>query len=145
MLLLVDVAAFSPAEVAGLLDNRRSPAGAKPAPAGTFGHCQCPARPGTASSAPPDLDSETLRRYLAALESADANQLAELLRADVTYENAAHRRLVQRARGRPSTTTTAASSAARARAVLTSANGYPAVAMYTSDDGRCFRALRAST
>jgi RNA polymerase sigma-70 factor (ECF subfamily) len=89
--------------------------------------------------APPDLDSETLRRYLAALESGDANQLAELLRADVTYEmppiagwfngRAAvldhhNRRVFPRPHmARP-----------------TSANGYPALAMYTSDDGRCFRA-----
>jgi RNA polymerase sigma-70 factor (ECF subfamily) len=137
VLLLVDVAAFSPAEVAGLLDISVT----------AVRSLLQRARSAIASAlpdqdrvvAPPDLDSETLRRYLAALESGDANQLAALLRADVTYEmppiagwfsgRAAvldhHRRRVF---SRPHA------------AVLTSANGYPALAMYTSDDGRSFRA-----
>ncbi len=137
VLLLVDVAAFSPAEVAGLLDISVT----------AVRSLLQRARSAIASAlpdqdrvvAPPDLDSETLRRYLAALESGDANQLAALLRADVTYEMPpmagwfSGRAAVldhhsRRVFSRPHA------------AVLTSANGYPALAMYTSDDARSFRA-----
>ena len=137
VLLLVDVAAFSPAEVAGLLNVSVT----------AVRSLLQRARSAVASAlpdqdrvvAPPDLDTETLRRYLAALESGDANELAELLRADVTYEMPpiagwfSGRAAVldhhsRRVFSRPRT------------AVLTSANGYPALAMYTSDDGRRFNA-----
>jgi RNA polymerase sigma-70 factor (ECF subfamily) len=136
-LLLVDVAAFSPAEVAGLLDVSVTAVRSLLQRARSAIATALPDQDSVV--APPDLDSETLRRYLAALESGDANQLAELLRADVTYEmppiagwfsgRAAvldhhNRRVFTR----------------RRTALLTSANGYPALGMYTSDDGRCFRA-----
>ena len=137
VLLLVDVAAFSPAEVAGLLDVsvtavRSLLQRARSAIAGAL-----PDQDRVVVS--PGLDTELLRRYLAALESGDANQLADLLRADVTYEMppiarwfSGHAAVLdhhnRRVFTRPRT------------ALLTSANGYPALAMYTSDDGRSFRA-----
>ena len=137
VLLLVDVAAFSPAEVAGLLDVsvtavRSLLQRARSAIAGAL-----PDQDRVVVS--PDLDTEVLSRYLAALESGDANQLAGLLRADVTYEMPPVARWFsgraavldhhnRRVFTRPRT------------ALLTSANGYPALAMYTSDDRGPFRA-----
>jgi RNA polymerase sigma-70 factor, ECF subfamily len=137
VLLLVDVAAFSPAEVADLLDVsvtavRSLLQRARSAIAGAL-----PDQDRVVVS--PGLDTELLRRYLAALESGDANQLAGLLRADVTYEMppiarwfSGHAAVLdhhnRRVFTRPRT------------ALLTSANGYPALAMYTSDDGCSFRA-----
>jgi RNA polymerase sigma-70 factor, ECF subfamily len=87
----------------------------------------------------PDLDAEVLRRYLAAFEAGDVNQLADLLRADVTYEMPP---IAHWFSGR------AAVLDHHSRRVftlprtgrLTSANGYPALAMYTSDVGGSFRA-----
>jgi RNA polymerase sigma-70 factor (ECF subfamily) len=137
VLLLVDVAAFSPAEVADLLDVsvtavRSLLQRARSAIAGAL-----PDQDRVVVS--PGLDTELLRRYLAALESGDANQLADLLRADVTYEMppiarwfSGHAAVLEHHNRRVFTRPRAA--------LLTSANGYPALAMYTSDDGCSFRA-----
>ncbi|MGH3208474.1 MAG: RNA polymerase subunit sigma-70 [Trebonia sp.] len=136
VLLLVDVAAFSPAEVAGLLDISVTAVRSLLQRARSAIASALPDQDRVVTS--PDLDSETLRRYLAVLESGDASQLAELLRADVTYEMppiagwfsgraAVLDHHARRVFSRPRT------------ALLTSANGYPALAMYHSDDGR-FRA-----
>jgi RNA polymerase sigma-70 factor, ECF subfamily len=137
VLLLVEVAAFSPAEVAGILDVSVT----------AVRSLLQRARLAIASAlpdqdrvvAPPDLDTELLRRYLAAFESGDTNALADLLRADVRYEMPPIARWFsgraavldhheRRAFTRPH------------KALPTSANGYPALAMYTGDDGGSFRA-----
>ena len=137
VLLLVDVAAFSPAEVADLLNVSVT----------AVRSLLQRARSAIASALPdqdrvvvsPDLDAETLRRYLAAFESGDASQLADLLRADVTYEMPPIARWFS---GRPAVLDHHRRRVfSRARAgLLTSANGYPALAMYTSDDGGSFHA-----
>jgi RNA polymerase sigma-70 factor (ECF subfamily) len=132
VLLLVEVAAFSPAEVAGILDVSVT----------AVRSLLQRARLAIASAlpdqdrvvAPPDLDTELLRRYLAAFESGDTNGLADLLRADVRYEMPPIARWFsgraavldhheRRAFTRPH------------KALPTSANGYPALAVYTGDDG----------
>jgi RNA polymerase sigma-70 factor (ECF subfamily) len=76
-----------------------------------------------------DLDSELLRRYLHAFETADTAALAQLLRSDVEYEmppiptwylgrHAVLDHHTRRVFGTPR------------RAITTSANGYPALATY---------------
>ncbi len=135
-LLLVDVATFSPAEAAGLLGISVTAV------------CSLLQRARLAIAialpdhdhvvAPPDLDPDVLRRYLAAFESGDANQLAGLLRADVSYEMppiaawfSGRRAVLDHHRRR----VFALARAAR----LTSANGYPGLAMYTRNDDGHFR------
>jgi len=87
--------------------------------------------------APPDLDNELLRRYLAAFESGDTNELAHLLRADIRYEMPPIARWFsgraavldhheRRVFTHPH------------KALPTAANGYPALAMYTGDDQGTF-------
>jgi RNA polymerase sigma-70 factor, ECF subfamily len=137
VLLLVEVAALSPAEVADILDVSVT----------AVRSLLQRARLAIASAlpdqdrvvAPPGLDTEVLRRYLAAFESGDTNELADLLRADVRYEMPPIARWFsgraavldhheRRAFTRPH------------KALPTSANGYPALAVYTGDDGGSFRA-----
>jgi RNA polymerase sigma-70 factor (ECF subfamily) len=136
-LLLVDVAGFSPAEAASLLGISVTAVRSLLQRARATIASDLPDQDRVV--VPPDLDAEVLRRYLAAFESGDLGQLADLLRADVTYEMPPvagwfsgrpvvldhHRRRVF---------------ATPRAALLTSANGYPALAMYTAGDDGCLRA-----
>jgi RNA polymerase sigma-70 factor, ECF subfamily len=136
-LLLVDVAAFSPAEAAGLLGISVTAVRSLLQRARLAVAAALPDHDRVV--APPDLDPDVLRRYLAAFESGDANQLAGLLRADIRYEMPP---IAAWFSGRPAVLdhhNRRVFAKARA-ALLTSANGYPALAMYTSDDDGPFRA-----
>ena len=137
VLLLVDVAALSPAEVADVLGLSVTAVRSLLQRARAAIATALPDQDRVV--VPADLDTEVLRRYLAAIESGDTGQLAGLLRADVSYEMPPIARWFkgrlavldhhqQRVFTRPH--------AAR----LTSANGYPALAMYTRDEAGSFRA-----
>jgi RNA polymerase sigma-70 factor (ECF subfamily) len=137
VLLLVDVAAFSPAEVADLLSLSVTAVRSLLQRARAAISNALPDQDRVVVS--PGLDTEVLRRYLAAFQSGDANQLADLLRADVTYEMPP---IVSWFSGRQAVLDhhqRRVFSGPR-RALVTSANGYPALAMYTSDDEGSFRA-----
>jgi RNA polymerase sigma-70 factor (ECF subfamily) len=135
-LLLVDVAAFTPAEAASILGLSVTAVRSLLQRARLAVAAALPDQDRVV--APPDLDADVLRRYLAAFESGDANQLAGLLRADVSYEMPP---IAAWFHGRP-----AVQDHHRRRvftkarvARLTSANGFPALAMYTEDAGGSFR------
>jgi RNA polymerase sigma-70 factor (ECF subfamily) len=96
-----------------------------------------PAKARSANSSSGSIGS--LRRYLAAFETSDTQLLAELLRADVVYEMPPIARWF---RGRAAVLDHHARRvfAHHRRALLTSANGYPALAMYTADDAGSYHA-----
>jgi RNA polymerase sigma-70 factor (ECF subfamily) len=137
VLLLVDVAAFSPAEVADLLAISVTAVRSLLQRARSTIASDLPEQDRVVLS--PDLDTEVLRRYLAAFESGDTNLLADLLRADVTYEMPPIARWF---RGRVSVLDhhNRRVFAHRRTALLTSANGFPALAMYTGEEDGSFRA-----
>jgi RNA polymerase sigma-70 factor (ECF subfamily) len=136
-LLLVDVAAFSPAEVAELLDISVTAVRSLLQRARTTIAGDLPEQDHVVPS--PDLDAEVLNRYLAAFEAGDANLLAELLRADVIYEMPPIARWF---RGRACVLDhhTRRVFAHRRTALLTSANGFPSLAMYTGAADGAFHA-----
>ncbi|MDT3443637.1 MULTISPECIES: RNA polymerase subunit sigma-70 [unclassified Pseudofrankia] len=137
VLLLVDVAAFSPAEVADLLDISVTAVRSLLQRARSTIASDLPDQDRVVPS--PDLDTEVLRRYLVAFEAGDAKLLADLLRADVTYEMPPIARWFQ---GRASVLDHHHRRvfAHRRTALLTSANGYPALAMYAGEPDGSFRA-----
>jgi RNA polymerase sigma-70 factor (ECF subfamily) len=77
----------------------------------------------------PDLDSDLLRRYLHAFETADTAALAQLLRSDVEYEMPPIRTWYLGRRAVLDHHTRRVFRTPR-RAIATSANGYPALATY---------------
>lgn len=136
-LLLVDVAAFSPAEVADLLDIsvtavRSLLQRARDTIAGDL-----PDQDRVVFS--PELDAEVLRRYLEAFETGDANLLVDVLRADVAYEMPPIARWFS---GRSAVLDhhNRRVFAHRRTALLTSANGFPALAMYAGQADGSFHA-----
>ena len=135
-LLLVDVVAFSPAEAADLLGISVTAVRSLLQRARLAITAAMPDHDRVVT--PPDLDSDVLRRYLTAFESGDANQLAGLLRADVSYEMPP---IAAWFRGRPAVLDHHSRRvfAHPRAALLSSANGYPALAMYTRDDDGPFR------
>jgi len=136
-LLLVDVATFTPAEVADLLDISVTAVRSLLQRARSTIASDMPDPDRVVAS--PELDTEVLRRYLEALKAGDANLLAELLRADVTYEMPPIARWFS---GRPAVVDHHIRRvfAHRRTALLTSANGYPALAMYAVDEAAFFQA-----
>ncbi len=136
-LLLIDVAAFIPAEVADILGISVTAVRSLLQRARSTIANDLPDQDRVVAS--PEMDATVLRRYLAAFESGDANLLAELLRADVTYEMPPIARWFS---GRPAVLDhhNRRVFAHRRTALLTSANGYPALAMYAADADGSFRA-----
>ncbi|GGB40685.1 ECF RNA polymerase sigma factor SigG [Flexivirga endophytica] len=137
VLILVDVAAYSPAEAADLLSITVTAARSLLQRARDTIHARRPSMGGTTTG--PTPDEAVLGRYLQAFESADIALLTELLRADVEYEMPPHpvwfvgREAVldhhrRRVFHEPS------------RALPTSANGLPALATYSPSAGGSFTA-----
>ena len=137
VLLLVDVVSFSAAEVADLLGLSVTAVRSLLQRARSTIASDLPEQDRVVVSA--DLDTEVLRRYLAAFQSGDANLLADLLRADVIYEMPPIARWF---RGRASVLDhhTRRVFAHRRTALLTSANGFPAIAMYAGRADGTFHA-----
>ncbi len=137
VLLLADVAGLSPAEVASVLELSVTAVRSLLQRARSTIASELPEHDLVVQS--PDLDTAVLNRYLAAFESGDADMLTDLLRADVTYEmppigrwfegrTAVLDHHIRRVFAHPRT------------ALLTSANGYPALAMYAGEADGSFHA-----
>jgi RNA polymerase sigma-70 factor (ECF subfamily) len=127
VLILVDVVGFSSSESAQFLDITLAAARSLLQRARATLARDLPTQDRVVPDA--DLDSELLRRYLHAFETADTAALAQLLRSDVEYEmppiptwylgrHAVLDHHTRRVFGTPR------------RAITTSANGYPALATY---------------
>ena len=137
VLLLVDVVAFAPDEVADLLGLSVTAVRSLLQRARSTIAGNVPDQDRVVPS--PELDTAVLRSYLAAFESGDAQLLANLLRAEVSYEMPpiAHwfkgrAAVVDHHRRRVFTQ--------RRTAMVSSANGYPAMAMYAGAADGSFRA-----
>ena len=137
VLLLVDVVAFAPDEVADLLGLSVTAVRSLLQRARSTIAGNLPDQDRVVPS--PELDTAVLRSYLAAFESGDAQLLADLLCADVSYEMPpiAHwfkgrAAVVDHHRRRVFTQ--------RRKAMVSSANGYPALAMYAGEADGSFRA-----
>ncbi len=133
-LMLVDVVGYTPAEAGELLDLTVTAVRSLLQRARSALAADTPTADGTVPT--PDLDADLLGRYLRAFETADTEALTRLLAADVHYEMPPVRVWFT---GRDAVLDHHARrvfTRGRRAALVTSANGYPALATYSeSADG----------